>query len=258
MIYGYARISRPTQRIFRQIDNIKDFASSQGIEITDKEIFSEAYTGASTDRPEFKRLLKTVRPNDTIIFDSVSRMSRDADEGIKIYFDLYNKGISLIFLKERHIDTDFYDKAKTKTIDKTGNKIADIYIEATNEVIRVLAEEQIRLAFWQSEKEVTDLRVRTKDGIAAAKRRGKLVGGQTQVGMKKKSSKAEAVKPLILKYSKDFHGKNNDIEVIGIIKQKLSITLSRNSYYKYKKELAEEIRSQEEKDIDDILQSETI
>ena len=42
------------------------------------------------------------------MFDSVSRMSRDAEEGFQVYQDLYKKGIELIFLKEHHIDTMTY------------------------------------------------------------------------------------------------------------------------------------------------------
>ena len=37
--------------------------------------------------------------------DSVSRMSRNADEGFTVYEELYHRGVSLVFLKERHIDT---------------------------------------------------------------------------------------------------------------------------------------------------------
>lgn len=104
MTYGYARISRPTQSIDRQIRNIKEFDNSAII-------FQEAYTGTKQDRPQWVKLLKKLNRNDTIIFDSVSRMSRNADEGFKEYERLYNNGINLIFLKERHIDTETYKTA---------------------------------------------------------------------------------------------------------------------------------------------------
>ncbi len=51
------------------------------------------------DRPEWMKLLKRIEPGDVIVFDSVSRMSRNADEGIETYFELYEKGVQLIFLK---------------------------------------------------------------------------------------------------------------------------------------------------------------
>lgn len=54
------------------------------------------------DRPEWNKLYKKAKAGDTIIFDSVSRMSRNADEGFCLYEELYNKGIELVFLKEPH------------------------------------------------------------------------------------------------------------------------------------------------------------
>jgi len=77
----------------------------------------------------------------------MSRMSRNADEGIKLYLELFDKGVSLVFLKKEYINTEVYRASIQKTIDATGNKIADIYIEATNKVIKLLTEQQIRKAF---------------------------------------------------------------------------------------------------------------
>lgn len=44
--------------------------------------------------------MSKVQPGDTIVFDSVSRMSRDEEEGFKDYKALYEKGVILIFLNE--------------------------------------------------------------------------------------------------------------------------------------------------------------
>lgn len=93
MVYGYARTSTPKQKILRQTENIKEYANKNDLTIT--EIFAEAYTGTSVDRPEFQKLLKKVKTGDIIIFDSVSRMSRDENEGFDLYTDLFNKGIQL-------------------------------------------------------------------------------------------------------------------------------------------------------------------
>lgn len=222
-IYGYARISRRSQKIERQIVNIEK-------EYPDAIIYSEAYTGRQVyGRPEFNKLLKKVKSGDTIVFDSVSRMSRNAEDGIELYFDLYNKGISLVFLKEPYINTDIYMDAVKQSLPETGNEIADIYIEATNEVIKILAKKQIEKAFEQAQKEVDDLRERTVEGIREAKRNGKQIGREpgTKNHIKKKEPKKEEIK----KYSKDFEGNLNDVEVMKLVE------LSRNTYYKYKKEL---------------------
>ena len=81
-VYGYARISTRKQSIERQIRNIK------GIYL-DAVVLKEAYTGTTTDRPEWNKLYKKIKAGDTIVFDSVSRMSRNADEGIELYMDLF-------------------------------------------------------------------------------------------------------------------------------------------------------------------------
>ena len=94
-----------------------------------------------------------------------------------------------------------------------------------------LAKEQIRLAFEQSEKEVEDLRQRTREGIETARLDGKQIG---RIEGKKYTSKKEiAAKEIILKNSKDFNGTNTDSEVMKIA------GISRNSYYKYKAALKE-------------------
>lgn len=230
--YAYARISRKTQKIERQIENLTKA-------YPDARIYQEAYTGTKTEgRKEFKRMLAAVKPGDTIIFDSVSRMSRNADDGIKLYMELYDKDVNLVFLKESYINTDVYKDSIQQTIAATGNEIADIYIEATNKVIKLLAEQQIRKAFEQAEKEVQDLHERTKEGIREAKRKGKQVGRVT--GMTVTTKKSLEAKWLMQEYSRDFDGTLNDIDTMTQIRARVG-TLSRNSYYKYKKELFEQM-----------------
>ena len=225
-IFGYARISRKTQNIERQIRNIIS-------EYPKAEIYQEAFTGTKADRPQFNKLLKKVQAGDTIIFDSVSRMSRNAKEGIEIYFKLYEMGVNLVFLKEGYINTDVYKNAVNQGIQATGNEIADIYIDATNKVIRLLATQQIEKAFEQAEKEVTDLHERTKEGIETARRNGKQIG-QNQ-GAKLNIKKKEPKKAEIRKYCRDFDGSLSDKDTMKMV------GLARNTYYKYKKELAEEL-----------------
>ena len=226
MIYGYARISRKQQSIERQIRNIIEYDSSA-------KIYKEAFTGTKMDRPEWTKLYKRLQRGDTVIFDSVSRMARNAAEGVQIYFELYEKGIRLVFLKEHFIDTNVYDSAVKQSIPKTGNNIADIYIEATNKVIRLLAEDQIRKAFEQAEKEVQDLHQRTKEGIETARLNGKQIGQRSgnKLNIKKKAPAMEVIK----KYSADFDGNLEDSQCILLAK------VSRNTYYKYKRELRNQL-----------------
>lgn len=224
-VYGYCRISTAKQSIERQERNIK-------AEYENAIIIKESFTGTKIDRPLFDKLLKNVKAGDTIVFDSVSRMSRNADEGVQTYFELYDMSVNLVFLKERHIDTDTYKSAIEQSIGTTGNEIADIYIDATNKVIKLLAEKQIRKAFEQAQKEVEDLHQRTREGIETARLNGKQIGAIE--GVKLTTKKSITAKEQILKLSQDFNGTNSDTEVMKIV------GLARNTYYKYKRELKAE------------------
>lgn len=226
--YGYCRISTPKQNIDRQERNILGSYPAA-------HIVKEVYTGTKTEgRKEWNKLYKLVKKEAaagkdiTIIFDSVSRMSRNAEEGFALYEELYNLGITLVFLKEPHINTDTYKSAIDVNIQMTGTN-ADILLKAVQEYLMALAKEQIKIAFLQSEKEVADLHIRTSEGIKTAQLNGKQIGRVK--GRKYTSKKEIAAKEIILKNSKDFGGSNTDSEVI------LLAGISRNSYYKYKAEL---------------------
>ena len=224
MIFGYCRISTRHQSISRQIRNIKK-------EFPEAIIVEEIYTGTKFQgRDKLKKLIKTVKEGDTIVFDSVSRMSRNADEGFELYEELYNRGINLIFLKEQHINTDTYKKALTNGVPLTGTNV-DFILEGINKYLLALAKEQIKLAFEQAQKEVDDLRQRTKEGMLTAKLNGKQIGQVS--GAKLTTKKSVLAKDQIRKYSKDFDGSLKDTEVMKLI------GISRNSYYKYKREMIE-------------------
>ncbi len=224
--YGYCRISTAQQSIDRQVRNIER-------EYPDAHIIKEAYTGTTTARPKWEQLMRTVREGDTIVFDSVSRMSRNAAEGYEAYQDLYSRGVQLVYLKEHHIDTATYQKALAAQIRTTGG-IVDYILEGVNRYLLELAKEQIRLAFEQAEKEVQDLHQRTKEGIETARLAGKQIG-QRQ-GAKLTTKKSVAAKEQIRRHSKDFGGSLTDAEVIQLT------GLARNTYYKYKREIKEEGR----------------
>ena len=215
----------------RQIRNIKDLYPNAVI-------IEEVYTGTKIyGRKEFDKLLKKVKSGDTIVFDSVSRMSRNAEEGFKLYEELFNKGIELIFIKEAHINTTTYKQALKSNIQLTGTTV-DFILEGINKYLLALAKEQIKLAFIQSEKEVKDLQQRTKEGIETARLNGKQIG---QIkGTKLITKKSIESKEQIKKYSKDFDGTLKDVEVMKLI------GVARNSYYKYKKELVEELQQGKE------------
>ena len=223
-IYGYCRISTPKQSIDRQVRNIlKQFSDARLIE--------ETYTGTSTRRPKWDRLKKQMLAESetctvVVIFDSVSRMSRNADEGFQLYQELYDAGIEMVFLKEPHINSATYKKSMETTIPVTGTSV-DILLDGVRRYLMVLAKEQIRIAFEQAQKEVDDLHKRTSEGMLSAKLSGKQIGRVK--GRKYPTGKQRRATDIILNKNVDFGGSLTDSDCIRLI------GCSRNSYYKYKR-----------------------
>lgn len=220
-IYGYCRVSTPRQNIQRQIRNIK-------AAYPEADILKESYTGTKLDRPEWQRLYRKLHPGDVVVFDSVSRMSRNAAEGFSVYKTLYEQKITLVFLKEPHINTEVFRDAAQRAIPMTGTDV-DLILEGINRYLLALAEKQIYIAFEQAQKEVDDLHQRTREGIETARRAGKPIG--RPAGRSYTTHKERAARAAIKRLSKDFDGHNTDGEVMAIV------GISRNTYYKYKRNL---------------------
>ena len=229
MIYGYCRVSTTHQRIIRQVNNILNECSTAVI-------FREFYTGTTQSRPIWERLINQLHKGDTVIFDSVSRMSRNSDEGFRDYKRLYELGINLIFLNEPLINTSVFEATKKNLLTinvETGNQAVDDYfkgnVDLINKLLLSLAEEQIKSAFIQSEKEVNDLHTRISEGLRESRNSGKKFG--MPLGAKIETKKSLACKGIIQKHSKDFGGTLGDQDVIKLC------GCSRHTFYKYKKEL---------------------
>lgn len=273
--YGYVRVSTMEQNIERQIKNIK-------AQYPEAIIIQDEYTGTKMDRPAWSKLYPKLKKGDLVVFDSVSRMSRDAEEGFKVYQDLYERGCDLVFLKEPHINTESYREALkgSVTVDvKSGDKDTDDLISgimtALNKFMLAKVKADIKKAFDQAEKEVMDLRQRVKEGMAVAKENNErliIKYGSVEKAMEDPTwsdigrsegdklhiKKAEPIKALIRKYSRDFDGTLSDTEVLGVLSTKtvkiptkkrsgkveereISAKLSRNTLYKYKKQMREEV-----------------
>lgn len=228
----------------RQEENIKR-------EFPDAVIITERYTGTTLDRPAWNKLKKRLKKGDTVVFDEVSRMSRNAAEGFQLYQELYENGINLVFLKERHLDTKVYKETLESSIAMTGTDV-DCILKGINEYLMLLAKRQIEIAFQAAQQEIDFLHQRTSEGVRKAQAAGKQVGRKE--GAKVIVKKSEPIKALIKKYSKDFDGSLNDKEVMAILKNKTiiitsrndtgqeivreqSAKLARNTYYRYKTEL---------------------
>ncbi len=223
MVYGIVRCSTKKQKADRQIENIlRNYPTAI--------IVCDFCSGRTLDRPNWSATRKKFKSGDIVVFDEVSRMSRNSDEGFALYEELYNEGIELHFLKEPHIDTTVYRGVLEKTIQSTGTAV-DYIIEGINKYLMALAKEQIRLAFIRAEQEVEFLRERTREGIREAHMRGSVSGHP--VGTTYETKKSIECKKIIKKHSVDFGGTLKDIDVIKLC------GCAKGSYYKYKNQLLE-------------------
>ena len=221
MIYGYCRVSTAKQNLKRQEDNIKAL-------YPDAVLYEDKYSGKTANRPQFQRLLKKVKSGDTIIFDEVSRMSRNAEEGYADYKMLYDQGIELVFIKEPQINSSVFREAVSRSIEKTGEQIADRLIDAVNDILMYLAENQIRLAFERAESERKLLAKRTIEGMNKSNRKAGRVKGKEQ-----HQKKEAPAKKIIVRRSKHFNGDLNNAEVMKLA------GISAPTFYKYLREIKE-------------------
>ena len=238
--YAYPRVSTPNQSLERQIQNIKA-AYPNAV------MFPEKYTGTKIDRPEWNKLYKLIKSDIAkgeqvrLIFDEASRLARNADEGIQIYEELFNMGVEMIFLKTPHINSETYKAALKNQLeiatldDDATNELVQSIASAINKYILALAKQQIYLAFQSAEAEVNYLHQRVSEGIRIAQSEGKRVG--TPKGSKLTTKKSLEKKRIILEKSKYFNGSINDQDLIKIT------GLAPNTFYKYKRELMEEMGS---------------
>jgi len=142
MIIGYARVSTQEQNLDRQLDNLK----AKGCE----KIYQEKMTGTKSHRPEYDKMLEAIRQGDTLVVDSFSRLSRSTKDLLEVVEHLTSIGVDLISLKEQ-LDT----------------------TTATGRMMLTMLS-----ALSQFERDI--IAERTKDGLKAAKARGRQ-GGRPKV-----------------------------------------------------------------------------
>ncbi|WP_042234697.1 recombinase family protein [Paenibacillus sp. FSL R5-0912] len=139
--FGYTRTSKMIQREDRQIDMLIEF----GVDAAD--IYVDKMTGAHMEREQLKKLQQVLRPADTVVVESLSRLSRSTKDLLSILEDWDKRDIVFVSLKEK---LDF---------SSTTGKL----------ILTILS------AIAQFEKDM--IRDRVMEGLAAAKQRGR-VGGR--------------------------------------------------------------------------------
>ncbi len=139
MKFGYMRVSTLDQNLDRQKKQLEEFGCDR--------IFFEKVTGTKRNRPELDRMLEFLRPEDTVVVTDLTRLSRSTKDLIEITELISQKGAHLKSLKESWLDT---TTAHGKMLFTIFAGIAQFERDLTSE--------------------------RTKEGIQAARKRGKHPG----------------------------------------------------------------------------------
>lgn len=152
--YAYIRCSTVDQNEARQVKTMKEL----GIE--KRNMFIDKLSGKNLDRPSYQKLKENVKEGDTIVFDSISRLSRKYEDIKDEYKYFRDEKIKLKFVKEPMLNTP----------------------ESEGDVIQVAISDIIlSLLSAFAEKEREDIRVRQAEGIAIAKAAGKFKGRKTKL-----------------------------------------------------------------------------
>lgn len=147
--YGYIRVSTREQNIDRQKIALTEFGVSQA------HIYVDRLSGKDFNRPSYRRLVKKLKPGDTLVIKSIDRLGRNYDEILEQWRAITKAAGADIVV----IDIPLLDTRQGK--DLTGTLIADL-------VLQILS--------YFAEKEREYIRQRQAEGIAAAKARGVVFG----------------------------------------------------------------------------------
>ena len=149
--YGYIRVSTREQNEERQIIAMREFG------IADADMVIDKQSGKDFDRPGYRRLIKKLKPADTLVIKSIDRLGRNYDEILEQWRTI---------TKEKHADIVVLDMPLLDTRagrDLTGTLIADIVLQLLSYVA-------------QTEREF--IRQRQREGIEAARVNGVHLGRQ--------------------------------------------------------------------------------
>lgn len=101
MKYGYARVSTRGQAthgnsLEEQVSRLKE----EGCET----IVEEQYTGTTTNRPKFSKLIDELKQGDTLVVTKLDRFARSAAEGSNVIKELQGRGVKVHVLNMGVID----------------------------------------------------------------------------------------------------------------------------------------------------------
>lgn len=143
--YGYVRVSSQDQNEARQLIALREK------QVDCKRIYIDKQSGKDFNRPQYKRMLKIIKPGDLLYILSIDRLGRNYEE-IQRQWRVLTKDIGIDICV---IDMPLLDTRNGK--DLMGTFIADLVLQILSFVA-------------QSERD--NIKKRQAEGIAAARARG--------------------------------------------------------------------------------------
>ena len=143
--YGYIRVSSKEQNEDRQRIAMREFG------VHEDQVFMDKQSGKDFDRPGYRRLMRKLKPDDTLVIKSIDRLGRNYEEILEQWRTITKEKRAAIVV----LDMPLLDTRQGR--DLTGTLIADIVLQLLSYVA-------------QTEREF--IRQRQAEGIAAAKARG--------------------------------------------------------------------------------------
>ncbi|KAA6477511.1 recombinase family protein [Bacillus cereus] len=125
MKYGYARVSTVTQDLESQLQTLK----AEGCEF----IYSEKFTGTTTDRPELSKVLTVLSEGDTLTVTKLDRLARNTKEGIEIIEALFKRGIRVHVLNVGLLEDTTMGRFFLQTLLAVAEMERNLILERTQE-----------------------------------------------------------------------------------------------------------------------------
>lgn len=145
-IYGYVRVSTKEQNENRQLIALQAFP------VSEKNIYMDKLSGKDFNRPQYRRLLKKLRPGDLLVVKSIDRFGRNYEEILQQW---------RVITKEKRADVLVLDMPLLDTR-KSGNDLTGTFV--ADLVLQILS--------YVAQTERENIHQRQMEGIAAAKLRG--------------------------------------------------------------------------------------
>lgn len=130
MIFGYARVSTRSQA---SDGNSLESQRKSLLDAGAKEIFSDTYSGISTERPALNKLMDSIGNNDTLIVTKLDRIARSARQGLELIDKLNAKNVSVKILNMGTIDNSPIGKLMRTMLFGFAEFERDLILERTSE-----------------------------------------------------------------------------------------------------------------------------